>query len=67
MTEDVNTNRKAKYSVFSDLFSDKRYLLELYRALHPEDVTATQGQALRLALFSALFSFEATSARVTSS
>ena len=42
MTEDVNTNRKAKDSVFSDLFSDKRYLLELYRALHPEDVTATQ-------------------------
>ncbi|MCM1175030.1 MAG: hypothetical protein NC341_08250 [Blautia sp.] len=31
-----------KNSVFSDLFKMKKYLLQLYRALHPEDVTATE-------------------------
>ena len=32
----------AKDSVFVDLFSDKKYLLELYRALHPEDTDAAE-------------------------
>ena len=37
-------NPKAKDSVFTDLFSDKWYLLELYHALHPEDkVTPEKG------------------------
>ena len=31
-----------KDSVFSDLFKIKKYLLQLYRALHPEDKTATE-------------------------
>ena len=35
--------RKAKDSVFCDLFSQKRYLLELYRTIHPEDNTVTVG------------------------
>ena len=35
-------NRQIKDSVFSDLFGDKKYLLELYRTLHPEDTSATQ-------------------------
>jgi len=38
-------NNIAKYtikdSVFSDLFKSKKYLIQLYRALHPEDTTAT--------------------------
>ncbi len=34
-------NRVAKDSVFTDLFSDKRYLLGFYQALHPEDNTTT--------------------------
>lgn len=34
---EARANREAKDSVFCDLFSDKRYLLELYRDLHPED------------------------------
>ena len=29
-------------SVFSDLFRDKRYLLKLYQALHPEDTETTE-------------------------
>ncbi len=33
---------KAKDSVFTDLFRDKKYLLQLYQALHPEDKTATE-------------------------
>ena len=36
-------NRQIKDSVFSDLFSDKKNLLALYRALHPEDDAATEG------------------------
>lgn len=33
-------NRKAKDSVFTDLFSDPEYVLALYRCLYPEDTTA---------------------------
>ncbi len=33
---------RAKDSVFTDLFRDKRYLLQLYQALHPEDKAATE-------------------------
>jgi len=33
-----------KDSVFSDLFKIKKYLLQLYKALHPEDVTATEDE-----------------------
>ena len=29
--------------MFTDLFGNKANLLELYRALHPEDVEATEG------------------------
>ena len=36
-------NREIKDSVFTDLFCNKRNLLALYRALHPEDVTASEG------------------------
>ncbi len=33
-----------KDSVFSDLFKMKKYLLQLYKALHPEDTTATEDE-----------------------
>ena len=36
-------NRQIKDSVFSDLFGNKRRLLQLYRALHPEDESAREG------------------------
>ena len=35
--------RTVKDSVFCDLFSRKRWLLELYRALHPEDEAVREG------------------------
>ena len=39
----MNTiNRKAKDSIFRDLFSIKEYLICLYRELHPEDDTITE-------------------------
>ena len=34
---DYQVNRNSKDSVFCDLFSDPKYVLELYAALHPED------------------------------
>jgi len=33
--------RKIKDSVFTNLFQDKKYLLQLYKALHPEDSSAS--------------------------
>ncbi|MCM1246302.1 MAG: hypothetical protein NC293_11740 [Roseburia sp.] len=35
---------KIKDSVFTNLFKDKKYLLQLYKALHPEDTNATEEQ-----------------------
>lgn len=34
---DVKVKRTVKDSVFTNLFSDPRYVLQLYRSLHPED------------------------------
>ena len=34
--------RTIKDSVFTDLFQDKKYLLQLYKALHPEDTDVTE-------------------------
>ncbi|MCI8489298.1 MAG: hypothetical protein HFJ04_03440 [Lachnospiraceae bacterium] len=39
---EVMAKRTAKNSVFLDLFHNKKYLLKLYQALHPEDTTATE-------------------------
>ena len=36
--------RTAKDTVFTSLFRDKGYLLQLYQALHPEDTSAKEGQ-----------------------
>jgi hypothetical protein len=41
-TQAVKAKRTAKNSVFLDLFQDKKYLLELYQTLHPEDTDATE-------------------------
>lgn len=40
--QEVKAKRTAKNSVFLDLFNDKKYLLALYKTLHPEDTTATE-------------------------
>ena len=39
--ENILVKRNVKDSVFTHLFSDPRYLLELYRALYPGDTTTT--------------------------
>lgn len=40
--------KKSKYtikdSVFTNLFGDKKYLIQLYRALHPEDMKTTEDE-----------------------
>ena len=40
--QDTKAKRTAKNSVFLDLFQDKKNLLKLYKALHPEDTDATE-------------------------
>ena len=40
--QDTEAKRTAKNSVFLDLFQDKKNLLKLYKALHPEDTDATE-------------------------
>ena len=40
-SEETLAKHTVKDSVFSDLFKIKKYLLQLYRTLHPEDNTAT--------------------------
>ena len=40
-TEEI-AKRTAKDSVFTDLFQDPKYLLQLYKALHPEDQDVTE-------------------------
>lgn len=38
MSDDANAKKTIKDSVFTNLFSDPKYLLRLYQALHPEDM-----------------------------
>ena len=40
MSESIIIKRTVKDSVFTNLFSDPKYLLDLYRVLHPEDTTS---------------------------
>ena len=40
--EDKVMKRTIKDSVFTNLFQDKKYLIQLYRALHPEDISVTE-------------------------
>lgn len=43
LEEDTRTAKyTAKDSVFTDMLRNKKYLLQLYQALHPEDTAATE-------------------------
>ena len=42
LKEEKIFRRTAKDSVFTHLFSEPKYLLELYKTLHPEDTEATE-------------------------
>ena len=39
--EKLKVRHNIKDSVFTDLFRDKKYTLQLYKALHPEDKRGT--------------------------
>ena len=41
-TQEIKAKRTIKDSVFSDLFQNKKYLLQLYKTLHPEDEETTE-------------------------
>lgn len=41
---------KIKDSVFTNLFADKKYLLQLYQALHPEDTDVTEEQITNITI-----------------
>ena len=41
---ETTPKRKIKDSVFTNLFQDKKYLLQLYKALHPEDCNVTENE-----------------------
>jgi len=42
ISQEVQVKRTIRDSVFTSLFSNKKYLLQLYKVLHPEDTTATE-------------------------
>lgn len=42
-TEEELVKHKIRDSVFTNLFADKKYLLQLYQALHPEDTSVVSG------------------------
>lgn len=44
MAEKIKVKRNTKDSVFVDLFKDKKNLLKLYQALHPEDQEITENE-----------------------
>ena len=44
MAEETIAKNTVKDSVFCDLFGQPKYLLQLYRALHPEDKEVTESQ-----------------------
>ena len=44
--------RKIKDSVFTDLFQDKKYLLQLYQALHLEDSDVTEDELADITIIS---------------
>ena len=39
-----------KYSVFTTLFQDKKYLIQLYHALHPEDTETREDEFIDITI-----------------
>lgn len=44
VSEETKAKKTVKDSVFCDLFEQPKYLLQLYKALHPEDTEVTESQ-----------------------
>ncbi len=47
-TASKTLKRTVKDSVFTDLFGQKRYLIQLYRSLHPEDMDLYASKKIEL-------------------
>ena len=50
VTEDKRIKYSGKDTVFRDMFSNPKYLLQLYRVLHPEDESITEADLLLFVL-----------------
>ena len=42
VTDDAKAKQTVKDSVFTDLFGNSKYLLQLYQSLHPEDTAVKE-------------------------
>ena len=65
--EEYRESEIAKYTVrdtvFSSLFQEKKYLLQLYRALHPEDTETTEDDLVDVTMLT--LQVDCASARIT--
>ena len=43
-TEGIVAKRNIKDCVFTNMFGDKKYLMQMYKALHPEDDETTENE-----------------------
>ena len=58
MADGKRMKHSVKDTVFRDMFSKKKYLIQLYNALHPEDKTITQAD-LEIVTLQSILSFPA--------
>ena len=58
MADAKRMKHSVKDTVFRDMFSKKKYLIQLYTALHPEDKTITQAD-LEIVTLQSILSFPA--------
>ena len=42
--EECIAKRRIKDSIFTNLFGEKKYLIQLYRTIHPEDIRTTESE-----------------------
>ncbi|MCD8069322.1 MAG: hypothetical protein LUE87_10665 [Lachnospiraceae bacterium] len=49
-SDEPQVKRTVRDSVFTHLFQDKRYLLQLYRAMHPEDGSVTEEDLVNITI-----------------
>ena len=50
MADDAKAKQTVKDSVFTDLFGDSKYLLQLYQSLHPEDTAVKESDLKTVSL-----------------
>ena len=50
MADDAKAKQTVKDSVFTDLFGDSKYLLQLYQSLHPEDTAVEESDLKTVSL-----------------